>query len=335
MTGLHGNARQGPRRAFTLIELLVVIAIIGILIGLLLPAVQKVRESARRIQCNNNLKQFGLALHNYHDVNGFFPPGSLVLPNDNWGVLDWSANKGTWIVHTLPYIEEENLYKQIPNLSLPHFDSIGAATAAGVLPRAIPRILRCPSDDFDIKGPYSNYVGSLGPDCVDNKCGYTPFDVYCNQPTWGYTYAPLEGESPNPADLRGLFGRMGALLRIADVTDGTSNTIMIGEALIAKDGHLRYWNWATTYGSQMCTTIIPINYPIDDTDTSYCGANYAGPAHSLDNNAVAWAFRSRHPGGAQFAFVDGSVHFLREDIDHKVYQQLGCRNDGQPVGIPD
>ena len=159
------KAPSFPLRAgFSLIELLVIIAIIGTLIALLLPAVQQVREAAARMQCSNNLKQFGLAMHNYHHARGRFPPGSAFLPGSGWSDVDWSANKGTWLVYTLPYIEEDNLYAQIPNHDTPHFDSIGAALRAGVLPRAIPAKLRCPSDYYNYdNGPYSNYVGSLGP----------------------------------------------------------------------------------------------------------------------------------------------------------------------------
>jgi prepilin-type processing-associated H-X9-DG protein len=92
------------------------------------------------------------------------------------------------------------------------------------------------------------------------------------------------------------------------------------------------YGWYTSYGSQLATTIIPINYPVSETDTSWCGSAGAGPAHSMYNNNVSWGFRSRHRGGANFTFVDGSVHFLSESIDHKTFQLLGCRNDGQVVG---
>src|SRR5439155_4625947 len=250
--GLMSQFRFSPRRrsrgAFTLIELLVVIAIIAVLIGLLLPAVQKVREAANRIKCTNNLKQYGLACHVYHDANQCFPPGSLCLPNGpDWANLDWSANKGTWLVYTLPEMEQDNLFHQIPNLAVPHFDSIGAAEQAGILPKIFPN-MRCPSDGFNPQSPYCNYMGSLGPCCVDNFCNYQPFAQYCNEPSWGYTTPATEGESPDPSTMLGLFGRSGPRMTLKDVTDGTSNTIMLGECLPAQDGHLRFFTWYTLYG---------------------------------------------------------------------------------------
>jgi prepilin-type processing-associated H-X9-DG protein len=325
------KAPSFPLRAgYTLIELLVIIAIIGTLVAILIPAVQKVRETAARVQCQNKLKQFGLAMHNYHADHGAFPPGSAWLPGSNWADVDWSANKGTWLVYTLPYIEEDNLYRQIPNHDTPHFDSIGAAVQAGVLPRALPDKLRCPSDYYQYdQGPYSNYVGSLGPQCVDDKCGYTPFAQYCNQPAWGW--GPSDEDEPNLPRIRGMFSRFSYAVRLKYCTDGTSQTLLLGESLPSTNAHMQK-GWYTTYGSQLATTIIPINYPVSESDTSWCGSAGAGPAHSMFNNNVGWGFRSRHRGGANFTFVDGSVHFLSERIDHKTFQLLGCRNDGQAVG---
>jgi prepilin-type N-terminal cleavage/methylation domain-containing protein/prepilin-type processing-associated H-X9-DG protein len=318
------------RRGFTLIEVLVVIAIIGILVALLLPAVQMVRETAARTQCQNKLKQFGLALHSYHDARGAFPPGGAFDPGSSWANVDWSANKGTWLVYSLPFIEQENLYKQIPNHGTPHFDSISAAVAAGVLPRALAANLRCPSDYYQYSnGPYSNYVGSLGPQCVDNQCGAAPFAQYCDQPAWGW--GPSDEDEPNASEIRGMFSRFSYAVRLAECTDGTAQTLLLGESLPSTNAHMLK-GWYTNYGSQLSTTIIPINYFVSEKDTSWCGGNGAGPAHSLYNNMVSWGFRSRHRTGANFTFVDGSVHFLSQAIDHKTFQLLGCRNDGQVVG---
>src|SRR5438093_4348285 len=169
------SLHSGARRGFTLIELLVVIAIIAVLIGLLLPAVQKVREAAARIQCTNNLKQLGLANHNYHDVNGWFPPGGKVpkLPGDEWNFA-WDDQKGSLHVYLLPYMEQDNAFKRLPNLYDTTTDSIRFAGDPRYYgdsptdPRYIkppvfpymPPYMRCPSDDTVKAAFMSNYIGS-------------------------------------------------------------------------------------------------------------------------------------------------------------------------------
>jgi prepilin-type processing-associated H-X9-DG protein len=195
-------------------------------------------------------------------------------------------------------------------------------------------MLRCPSDGFQITGPYSNYAGSLGPQCLDDKCGYTPFAQYCNQPAWGYKISSDDADSNLTPDCRGLFGRSGAKIGFSDDPDGASNTLLLGESLPAQNSHMRTFGWYNIYGTQVLSTIIPINYPISETDTTWCGAASAGPAHTMTNNNVAWGFKSHHPGGANFAFADGTVRFIIQDIDHKLYQLLGCRNDGQAASPP-
>src|SRR5438105_6979861 len=170
----HAKLLRWPGKAFTLIELLVVIAIIAVLIGLLLPAVQKVREAAYRMRCQNNLKQLALACHAYHDVNKAFPRG------DTGG---WGNDKGSWIFFVLPYIEQGSLYQQVQ--SLPNYNKVGGWSMAGflsagngplskpgenkLLPSGFPvklSFLRCPSDDWDVDNPaYTNYQGSQWPQC--------------------------------------------------------------------------------------------------------------------------------------------------------------------------
>jgi prepilin-type N-terminal cleavage/methylation domain-containing protein/prepilin-type processing-associated H-X9-DG protein len=320
-------------RGFTLIELLVVIAIIGVLVGLLLPAVQKVREAANRMKCMNNLKQWGLALHTYHDANGAFPPGGWSVPND-WNGW-WAGEKGSWIVFTLPYVEQDNIYKQIPNLSTPMVYSL-YKTPVGTQGFSI---LRCPSDDFRVGDSYSNYQGSQGPQCMGNFCGFNPFTQYCNMPQWGITTTPEYGETglggaANSDQVPGMFAISGTKITLAMCTDGLSNTILIGEQRPAGHNHTRYggWNnptnsfgihrWADRDGGAChTTTVIPINYPVDESNTGAC-------QFSWWNDSIAWGFKSHHPGGANFTFGDGSVHFLSQSIDMVTYQMLGARADG-------
>jgi prepilin-type N-terminal cleavage/methylation domain-containing protein/prepilin-type processing-associated H-X9-DG protein len=307
-------------RGFTLIELLVVIAIIGVLIALLVPAVQKVREAANRMKCSNNLKNIGIALHHYHDIFGLLPPGGHFLP-EGWTNGWWDGDKGSWLVYTLPYLEQDNIWKSVANLTVPDYDSIGNSLAGrSPLPYG-----RCPSDDYNKTAPVSNYVGSLGPQCAIGPCGFDPYQIYCNQPSWGYTTSPDHGNTYDLSQLRGVFNRIGAQVNFAAVRDGLSQTIFVGESLPGEHDHLRFGNnWAYYNGGQShCTTIIPINYRSDSPD-------WCSPVdRSVSNWNVSWGFKSRHPQGANFLFGDGSVHFLKQNIDHRTYQLLGCRNDGQ------
>jgi prepilin-type N-terminal cleavage/methylation domain-containing protein/prepilin-type processing-associated H-X9-DG protein len=322
-------------KGFTLLELLVVIAIIAVLAGLILPAVQRIRETANRMKCVNNLKQLALACQTYQQTNRVFPPGSLVLPNGpTWQAMGWDADKGTWLVHTLPYMDQTNFYQQIPNLLIPYFNSIKAAEDAGVLPQVIP-YMRCPSDGFESERPYSNYVASIGPQCLGNWCGQAPFYQYCDEPAWGYTASIEDSLTMDPNLTRGMFSRLGTKISLLDDPDGASVTLLLGESLPSQNAHMLWHNWYTVYGGQLAGTIVPINYPVNEADTSWCGANSGTALYSMTNNSVAWGFKSRHPHGANFAFVDGSVRLLSDNIDHQTYQLLGCRNDGLPVTIPD
>jgi prepilin-type N-terminal cleavage/methylation domain-containing protein/prepilin-type processing-associated H-X9-DG protein len=337
---LWGRWRM-PQRGFTLIELLVVIAIIAILIALLLPAVQKVREAAARTQCQNNLKQIGLALINYADSNQ-----SKMAPG---GYYNWD-DKGTWQVYILPYIEQAGLYKTIetaaggPLMTTTNSVAVARNKLNGSNPpgpfvmelshQKIPNY-RCPSDDTEAQignGHGMNYIGSLGPQCIPAEC-VNAYLSYCNQPAWGYTTSPDHGNTVQANEVRGLFNRLGALMRFpASIPDGTSNTIMVGEQLANSSDHTR-WNdwWHYNGGASHAGTNVPINFQVKGGTSFYydnCAADHAR------NWNVSWGFRSRHSGGALFAFADGSVQFLQQSIDHGVYQKLGCRDDGQPVSIP-
>ncbi len=361
-------------QAFTLIELLVVIAIIAVLIGLLLPAVQKVREAANRMKCQNNLKQLALACHAYHDVNLAFPRG------DTGG---WGNDKGSWIFFTLPYIEQGPLFQQVQGLA--NYNKIGWSMAntlqsglgplsargeSSLLPGGFPvnlPFIRCPSDDWDTDNPiYTNYQGCQGPQCNYGPCAADIFQDNCNgkvatgggvppaanPPKYpGYGPSASYGDTNNAALCRGMFCRGcsrpdsdscarnpgGPTIRISDVSDGTSNTLFIAETRVGENEFQRYdggGGWAAFNNASENETIQPINWPIDKNDLVQPCCSTAGPTHCIWNWHVTWGAKSNHSGGANFAFVDGSVHFISQNIDMATYQYLGCRNDAQPVSLP-
>jgi prepilin-type processing-associated H-X9-DG protein len=318
------------------------------LIGLLLPAVQKVREAAARMRCQNNLKQLGLACLNYHDSNQRFPPGGGAVNNDNTTGYHVDVDNGSWIVYILPQIEQSNLFDQID--SAPGTGSrIQRAAAAKVIPIPL-SMLRCSSDSYMPGAPIGNYGASMGPQCAPGDCtgAQSPYNIYCDgsaqYPAWGYLSSPTYGDTFDAGKARGMFTRAGAKITLNNIPDGTSNTILLGEVLGGMNGDILYsinlnggnglnTGWAQTdNGLTLNTTIVPINTFLHYLDPNQNRCMNA--LDNVDNRGIMFGFRSNHSGGANFAFVDGSVHFLHKNIDHKIYNQLGCRDDGQPASPP-
>jgi prepilin-type N-terminal cleavage/methylation domain-containing protein/prepilin-type processing-associated H-X9-DG protein len=335
-----------PRKGFTLIELLVVIAIIAILIGLLLPAVQKVREAAARMKCQNNLKQFGLALHSYSDTYNRFPQGGAfsVINSNNaptGDTADWGFNRGTWLVFTLPYMEQNALFQQLGNGVVGGIETGNLGTNPNyntLVTQARISYMRCPSDSSNPKNESrSNYVMSMGPQNAPGNCGNNPNQIYADPSNnglgnWGYANSVGHGNSANPRDIRGIGNRVGAPIEMAGVKDGLSNTIAVGETTQETHDHLSNGSWANfNGGASHASTIVPINAFVDPNNGA-CGT--ATGRNGPQNWNLSWGFKSQHTGGANFVFGDGSVRFLPDSIDMRVYNLLGCRNDNQPVTAP-
>lgn len=341
------------RRAFTLVELLVVIAIIGILVALLLPAVQAAREAARRMSCSNNLKQYGLALHNYADVFKLLPPGGLW---DAAPALSWDLPVPSWQARILPFMEQQAAYDKVlwdftnpGNMTQRRNAGWNSVVSPGVRLRELQLpYANCPSNAFetirnDWDGPgqqsvpfaQTTYSGSLGSQATVSLNGA------CNQfYTRGVHYEDIpwnadHGNTWRKEDLSGVFNRVGVgKMSLAMIQDGTSNVIMVGE--IRPDCHDHY-NGMFGYngmGNAHASTSAPINIRTTCA-TSQADATARGfpnpQCWPKSNWNYSWGFKSNHPGGAQFVFVDGSVQFLSETLDYATYQRLGGRRDGKPV----
>jgi prepilin-type N-terminal cleavage/methylation domain-containing protein/prepilin-type processing-associated H-X9-DG protein len=324
---MAGLSNYSGRRGFTLIEVLVVIAIIAVLIGLLLPAVQQVRAAAARIQCANNLKQFGIAAHNYHGVTGRFPTGARPSVTVN-GVPTLGTN--VW-VELLPYLEQDNLYRKWDfNDNRNNVAGGRNATQAQVI-----QILLCPSD--------------LLPDPVwELTAGYPV-------PPWSQGFYGMSSYGGNagkrsvltggPPDLPRLSKDgvlfVGSSVRLADITDGSSNTLLFGERFHYDLEYERQrpgvwpdappmagwgrWGFVANQGASgniSLSTPQPINYRVPP----------GGNSSALEDRACV--FGSGHPGGANFAFADGSVRFLSDSTPLPTLQALSTRCGGEvfPAG---
>ena len=318
------------RLGFTLIELLVVIAIIAVLIALLLPAVQQAREAARRTQCKNNLKQYGLGLHNYHDVHLMFTPGGT-----NWG----APNLG-WQVGILPFMDQAPLYNGVNMNTAAAYNTILPSTGREARFKQVPYAI-CPSnpdaESVDRNWAQSCYTGSLGsqrtPSC-DGACNTFLNPRPSNAPSSLLGYDASNGWADHgnyntPAGINGMFSRLGAAIKIAQVVDGTSNTFMVGEINPMCHDHRSGWWDYNGMGNAHASTSVPPN----DFTTCPNSKRVTNPAcTAMCNWNYSWGFKSTHVGGVHFLMVDGTVRFINENVDYSTYQRLGGRAEGQTVG---
>jgi prepilin-type N-terminal cleavage/methylation domain-containing protein/prepilin-type processing-associated H-X9-DG protein len=313
-------------RGFTLIELLVVIAIIAILIALLLPAVQQAREAARRTQCRNNLKQLGLALHNYHDVHNIFAIQSGLAVD---GQQPWQAGrhrKGSLLVQLLPYIEQAPLYGKIDFGG--DVDAWFLATANGVRTLNIPAYL-CPSDTITINldRAHANYLGSMGHQRMSDNAGWCSNQYPGNTLGTGATVG--HGTTIQMSQISGIFARGAAAARMRDITDGTSNVIMMAESRPDCNDHGAQ-GWFNANGTFALATTAPINWNTCRSKPGY----RASSCNAWDNWQTSMGIKSQHVGGAQILMCDGSVHFISENMDYMTLQRLGDRRDGGVTSFP-
>ncbi len=365
-----GRASSGPRplHGFTLVELLVVITIIGILIAMLLPAVQSAQEAARRTRCANNLKQLGIALQAYHDAKGSLPMGywaksdSITEPWPNWPRVE---SHGNALHQILPFIEQQAIYDDLYDVEdkYPDYnptgdykyppgdfrnpygsDMIERHPEFGRIRRYRISLFVCPSDDSRRVNSYgyglSSYAGSCGPSPISNKGREREPPCLCYD---GLLFNELyktrvpvpNGFKHNRYSRNGPFGGHNSkqdprqpAIKFARIRDGLSNTIFIGEMRALCTGSARS-GWAcSTNGFGYIRTTVPINYDTCGHSSIWRDVN---GCRTTCNGNVIYGFKSCHPGGAQFLFGDGSVSFLSEAIDGWSYQALGGVADQQPA----
>ena len=333
--------KRSIRRGFTLVELLVVIAIIGILVALLLPAVQAAREAARKMSCGNNLKQIGIALHNYHETHKRLPPtGIFHWTRQSNNAYRWrGATKGGDLIKLLPFMEQDPIYEQldfstadVPRGPREFEEQFNPLTGVYYRAEVIPSFL-CPSANCDPHIDATNLKTARSVSCYSASFGAqlnTSRGNWCNDypgNTFG-TGRQNHGNDAKPTGVSGVFARGHWAARLRDIDDGTSQVIAYGEVLPQKDV-TKCWGWFHM-NEWPSGTHAPINYPIRGRGER--GAYGAQDCNHYYNLQTSVGFRSQHKGGAQFVFADGSVHLLAETMDYLTYNRLGCRRDGEPIG---
>ena len=316
----------GKARAFTLIELLVVIAIIGVLIALLLPAVQKVRGAANRSVCTNNLKQIGLALQMYHDNNDKFPPGNTQYLPPHW--LDIHSDL-SWMGRILPYLEQDALYAQVEVAFAQQVRRYGHGNAQGVEHQAVYAtvlsVYKCPSDDRQYR---ASREPPVGPVAFTGYLGVSGTNLRAND---GVLY-------------------WNSQVRSAEVTDGLSNTLIVGERPPNYNLYFGWWyngagQWDLSFGNAwshdtgscdviLGTAELNLKANPDAPALRACpDGPYAFSPGTIHNPCDQFHFWSLHPGGSNFLLADGSVHFFQYGSG-AVLNQMGTRAGGEAVEVP-
>jgi prepilin-type N-terminal cleavage/methylation domain-containing protein/prepilin-type processing-associated H-X9-DG protein len=306
--------QRSLRQAFTLIELLVVIAIIAILIGLLLPAVQKVREAAARMRCSNNMKQVGLALHNHNDTYGFLPPGQY----NNFYANDGPWIRGCWVHPTLPYLEQENLYRIFQTSHQVNQNVYTFPNKETIIPS-----LMCPSDPNSPKIQTRDTATANG---VVGPQGFHTNYVTCS----GSTLYTTNGLTQN-----GVF-YVKSKHNVGNIPDGTSNTIFASEILVVPDSPTTN-DMRGRYGNSWCgnnnfTTFNPPNTTQPDLQGYQGISTVRAPSTTVPQTSPAGLFaRSNHTGGVTVLMGDGSVRFVADSINLITWQAMGTREGGEVI----